>query len=74
MMEIDAPHLHPAAVQQEPAVGVVFDVPDSESGERHVGRAVPIEHFGTELNDKPLTPGDTPHVGSTWFETWLGRA
>jgi hypothetical protein len=35
---------------------------------------VHARYFGTELNDKSLTPGDNPHIGSTSFETWLARA
>jgi hypothetical protein len=35
---------------------------------------VHARYFGTELNDKSLTPGDNPHIGSTSFETWLTRA
>jgi len=31
-------------------------------------------YFGTELNDKSLTPGDNPRIGSTSFEMWLARA
>lgn len=31
-------------------------------------------YFGTELNDKSLTPGDRPHLGSIRFEDWLSRS
>ncbi len=41
---------------------------------REVITDVHARYFGTELNDKSLTPGDNPHIGSTSFETWLGRA
>jgi uncharacterized protein YbjT (DUF2867 family) len=44
---------------------------------RDTRKVVPDIHaryFGTELNDKSLTPGDNPHIGSTSFETWLARA
>lgn len=30
-------------------------------------------YFGTELNDRSLTPSDNPRIGSTSFEEWLGR-
>jgi uncharacterized protein YbjT (DUF2867 family) len=35
---------------------------------------VHARYFGTELNDKSLTPGDNPHIGSVSFETWLSRS
>jgi uncharacterized protein YbjT (DUF2867 family) len=41
---------------------------------RKVVTDVHARYFGTELNDKSLTPGDNPHIGATSFETWLGRA
>jgi uncharacterized protein YbjT (DUF2867 family) len=31
-------------------------------------------YFGTELNDKSLTPGDNPRLGATRFEDWLSLA
>ncbi len=31
-------------------------------------------YFGTELNDKSLTPGDNPRIGPTRFEDWLSRS
>jgi uncharacterized protein YbjT (DUF2867 family) len=40
---------------------------------RKVVTDVHARYFGTELNDKSLTPGDNPHIGSTSFETWLAR-
>ena len=40
---------------------------------RKVVTDVHARYFGTELNDKSLTPGDNPHIGATSFETWLGR-
>jgi uncharacterized protein YbjT (DUF2867 family) len=41
---------------------------------RKVVTDVHARYFGAELNDKSLTPGDRPHIGSTSFETWLARA
>lgn len=45
---------------------------------KHDGRKVVADvharYFGTELNDKSLTPGDNPHIGATSFEAWIGRA
>jgi hypothetical protein len=35
---------------------------------------VHARYFGTELDDKSLTPGDDPHLGSTSFADWLGRS
>jgi uncharacterized protein YbjT (DUF2867 family) len=34
---------------------------------------VHARYFGVELNDKSLTPGDSPHIGTTTFEVWLRR-
>lgn len=31
-------------------------------------------YFDTEWNDKSLTPGDNPRIGSTRFEDWLSRS
>src|SRR3546814_5025824 len=31
-------------------------------------------YFGSELNDKSLTPGDNPHIGATSFDMWLRRS
>jgi len=31
-------------------------------------------YFGAELNDRSLTPGDNPLLGSTRFEDWLSHA
>ena len=41
---------------------------------RKVVTDIHARYFGTELNDKSLTPGDSPHIGSTSFETWLAQA
>ena len=41
---------------------------------RKVVTDVHARYFGAELNDRSLTPGDSPNIGSTDFETWLGRA
>ncbi len=41
---------------------------------RKVVTDVHARYFGAELNDKSLTPGANPHIGSTSFQTWLGRA
>jgi uncharacterized protein YbjT (DUF2867 family) len=30
-------------------------------------------YFGAELNDRSLTPGDNPRLGSIRYEDWLGR-
>jgi uncharacterized protein YbjT (DUF2867 family) len=40
---------------------------------RKVITDVHARYFGTELNDKSLTPGDSPNIGATTFQTWLGR-
>ena len=41
---------------------------------REVVTDIHARYFGTELNDKSLTPGDSPHIGPTSFETWLVQA
>jgi uncharacterized protein YbjT (DUF2867 family) len=41
---------------------------------RKVVTDIHARYFGTELNDKSLTPGDNPHIGSTSFENWLAQA
>ncbi len=41
---------------------------------RKVVADVHARYFGTELNDKSLTPGDHPQIGSTSFADWLGRS
>ena len=41
---------------------------------RKVVTDVHARYFGTELNDRSLTPGDNPNIGSTSFEAWLGQA
>ena len=41
---------------------------------REVVADVHARYFGTELNDRSLTPGDHPRLGSIRFEDWLGRA
>ena len=41
---------------------------------RSVITDIHARYFGTELNDKSLTPGANPRIGATSFETWLARA
>ena len=41
---------------------------------RKVVTDVHARYFGTELNDRSLTPGDNPNIGSTSFEAWLAQA
>jgi uncharacterized protein YbjT (DUF2867 family) len=41
---------------------------------RQVVADVHARYFGTELDDRSLTPGDHPRVGSTHFGDWLRRA
>lgn len=40
---------------------------------RRVVTDVHARYFGTELNDKSLTPGDNPHIGPTTYQDWLNR-
>jgi uncharacterized protein YbjT (DUF2867 family) len=41
---------------------------------RSVAADVHARYFGAKLNDKSLTPGDSPHIGSTSFEAWFGQS
>ena len=41
---------------------------------RKVVTDVHARYFGAELNDRSLTPGDNPHIGSTSFDAWLAQA
>jgi uncharacterized protein YbjT (DUF2867 family) len=41
---------------------------------RQVIADVHARYFGTELNDKSLTPGDHPRLGALRFEDWLSRS
>jgi len=41
---------------------------------RKVVTDVHAAYFGTELNDRSLTPGDDPRIGPTRFEDWLSRS
>ena len=40
---------------------------------REVIADVHARYYGTELNDRSLTPGDHPRLGSMRFEDWLSR-
>ena len=40
---------------------------------REVIADVHARYYGTELNDRSLTPGDHPRVGAMRFENWLSR-
>jgi uncharacterized protein YbjT (DUF2867 family) len=41
--------------------------------ERQVVADAKAHYFGTELNDRSLTPGDNPRIGTIRFEEWLNR-
>jgi uncharacterized protein YbjT (DUF2867 family) len=41
---------------------------------RKVTTDVHAQYFGTELNDKSLTPGDKARLGPTHFSDWLSRS
>jgi uncharacterized protein YbjT (DUF2867 family) len=41
--------------------------------ERSVTEDVHARYFGALLKDQTLLPGDSPRIGSTRFESWLGR-
>ena len=40
--------------------------------ERSVTEDVQARYFGALLKDQTLLPGDSPRIGSTRFEGWLG--
>jgi len=42
--------------------------------QRQVIPDIHARYFGTELNDRSLTPGDHPRLGPTGFDDWLNRA
>ena len=41
---------------------------------RSVKADVHARYFGTELDDRSLTPGDHPRLGATRFEDWFERS
>ena len=41
---------------------------------REVVADVHARYYGTELDDRSLTPGESPRIGRTRFEEWLGRS
>jgi uncharacterized protein YbjT (DUF2867 family) len=46
----------------------------AKGDKRQVIADVHARYFGTELNDKSLTPGNHPRLGATRFEDWLSRS
>lgn len=46
----------------------------AKKDERQVIADVHAKYFGTELNDKSLTPGARPRLGAIRFEEWLSRS
>jgi len=46
----------------------------AKGDKRHVIPDIRARYFGTELNDKSLTPGDHPLLGSTRFGDWLSAS
>ena len=40
---------------------------------RQVVADAKARYFGTELNDRSLTPGDNPRIGKIRFDEWLNR-
>ena len=41
---------------------------------RQVVADAKARYFGTELNDRSLTPGDNPRIGKIRFDEWLNRS
>jgi uncharacterized protein YbjT (DUF2867 family) len=46
----------------------------AKGDKRQVIADVHARYFGTELNDKSLTPADRPRLGAVRFEDWLSRS
>jgi uncharacterized protein YbjT (DUF2867 family) len=46
---------------------------EASGDRRQVIADVHARYFGAELNDRSLTPGDQPRLGSTRFDDWLSR-
>jgi uncharacterized protein YbjT (DUF2867 family) len=46
---------------------------NAKGDRREVIADVHARYYGTELNDRSLTPGDHPRLGSIRFEDWLSR-
>jgi uncharacterized protein YbjT (DUF2867 family) len=46
----------------------------AKGDKRQVIADVHARYFGTELNDKSLTPADRPRLGAVGFEDWLSRS
>jgi uncharacterized protein YbjT (DUF2867 family) len=46
----------------------------SRNDPRKVVADIHARYFGTELDDRSLTPGAGPQIGTTTFEAWLSRA
>jgi uncharacterized protein YbjT (DUF2867 family) len=46
---------------------------DANGDRRQVIADVHARYYGTELNDRSLTPGDHPRLGWTRFEDWLSH-
>ena len=47
---------------------------DATGDARQVQTDARALYFGTELNDRSLTPGENPHIGSLYFADWLSRS
>lgn len=46
----------------------------AKGDKRQVIADVRARYFGAELNDKSLTPGPSPRLGTVRFEQWLGQS
>ena len=63
-MQVDAAHLDPAAVEQEPAIGIVRNAPNPEDRRDGVGPTLAVHHLGLEpveirrLHRPEPRPGD----------------
>jgi uncharacterized protein YbjT (DUF2867 family) len=60
--------------EQIPLDAIVRRYLAAKGDKRQVIADVHARYFGTELNDKSLTPADRPRLGAVGFEDWLSRS
>jgi uncharacterized protein YbjT (DUF2867 family) len=66
-VEVAGPERHPLAE-------LVRRFPSANQAAPEVIPGVHARHFGVELNDQSLTPGDNPHIAPTRFDDWLAHS
>lgn len=63
-----------AGPEQFPLDQLARRVMEASADRRTVIADAHARYFGAELNDRSLTPGDSPRLGAIHFEDWLSRA